>query len=372
MDAKTSNGESRKVQVLPLSPLHIGSGDVLKGKHDYMYFEREKVVVLLDHKKVLALLPVKEKAIGEWLSVIDKEDDLYEWLKKYQPSLKPGDVALEGRIIELDGALGPRNGKDFRTMLQTGTGQALLPGSSLKGALRTVLWRHLLRERYPEGLGLAHLQDSRGNLKDGALGKKIFGEDPNSDFLRGLVVTDAAFSTTRCYAVNTMNKVQDGWEIPDKYLRFVEAVPAYSSGECKMRLKRQGEGKLWEGLPATMEDLFKMVRQHTKELLAQEASFWNREAEDCPCPGYSAMLEEMQEKNEELGEGECILRIGQGSGYAWMTGGWQEELLSGEDWKKVVQKIRGPRYAEGLAFPKTRSFAAGRDPMMGFVKLRLL
>ena len=384
MDAKTSNGESRKVQVLPLSPLHIGSGDVLKGKHDYAYFSKEKQVVLLDHAKALALFPEGGDPIPNWLDLIKTGGDLLTWLQTFKPDLGPSDVALPGRVIDLEGNAAPRNGQDFHPFLQTGTGKALLPGSSLKGALRTVLWRHLLRERYPQKMEWEEFAEvrkksekekqwdepNRYKFSDKKSAKLVFGKNPNVDMLRCLQVGDVDFEKTKCYKVRSLNLLGDGWGWKRDSLRFVEAVPPEEEAIGSLKLL-QLQGAERKGLPGDLRGLFALARSHARDLLQRELEFWENEKDVCPSPDYLFALEGLLAVQEGLEEDECILRLGYGSGYTWMTGGWQPDHLNQEDQEDLGFHLRDLKYEDDPPFPKTRALASDCLPM-GFVKLRLL
>jgi CRISPR type III-A-associated RAMP protein Csm5 len=66
-----------------------------------------------------------------------------------------------------------------------------IPGSSLKGALRTVIAAHLIN------FGKIPFEFNPGDEKKWAfkkMDKKVFGEDPKNDFMKGFMVVDSPFT----------------------------------------------------------------------------------------------------------------------------------------------------------------------------------
>ncbi|MBK6930735.1 MAG: type III-A CRISPR-associated RAMP protein Csm5 [Saprospirales bacterium] len=120
-----------------LTPVHIGSGESAMKNVDFLYFSTEGKAAVLDQKKVLSV--IGESNIDQWVSCVEKEEGLEQLLRQYQPAFQVDDVAL--RILPVrHGGLDKK--KDVKEQLHDGFGKALLPGSSLKGSIRTALFTH--------------------------------------------------------------------------------------------------------------------------------------------------------------------------------------------------------------------------------------
>ena len=70
-----------------------------------------------------------------------------------------------------------------RQQLRNGTGKPYIPGSSIKGAIRTALLNIFLG-KLQRNWREDELKNKRGNFSDKAVQSIIFGKDPNHDFMR--------------------------------------------------------------------------------------------------------------------------------------------------------------------------------------------
>jgi CRISPR type III-A-associated RAMP protein Csm5 len=130
------------VEITTLTPVHVGSGATLQNQSEYLHFSHEGVIAIVDPEKVFAI--VGEQGLDSWTASITRGEDLLNYLKQRKKNLKPEDVAT--RILPLTGE---RPGKQvfLREHMRTGTGQVLVPGTSIKGAIRTaVLAQSMIRK----------------------------------------------------------------------------------------------------------------------------------------------------------------------------------------------------------------------------------
>ncbi|MEM6768394.1 MAG: hypothetical protein AAF655_25875, partial [Bacteroidota bacterium] len=86
---------------------------------------------------------------------------------------------------------------------------------------------------------------------------------------------------------------------------------------------------------------------------------------------YLEVLEELNEELEPLVENKngdrCIMRLGWGTGFLNMTGGWQEAKMSDGMYNKLKEEVRGRKYNR-FPLPKTRRMAYDGTPF-GFIEL---
>jgi CRISPR-associated protein Csm5 len=322
---------------------------------------------------------IGEENLGQWVASIEKGEDLLERL----PQLK-GKTSrdLAARTIPC----ARETKKPIREQIRTGSDKALLPGSSLKGALRTTVWGETLLDnsKLAKDRNNLGIRDYRGGFRwsDAPLQKMFFGSDPNHDIFRLLQVGDAHFDRTEIFHTQIVNRKGQTWKIdrgegkgisPEAW---VEALPVGATATCEIRFndmlqKEAAKQKTFNHnapklqLPA----LFALVNSFTKRLVGDEIDYW--EKEDLP-DGFDDFLDEMKsvlDAVEACGEGECVLRLGWGSGFRSMTGDWQG-AMNDDDYDDLVNSLRSRKY-EGLMFPKTLRFAERGIPM-GFLKLTII
>jgi CRISPR type III-A-associated RAMP protein Csm5 len=187
----------QNIEIETLTPVHIGSGIELQSNFEYLHFAAGNCLVLIDEKKVLDI--IGEDRINQWVACIEKKESLFALIRQRKPDLTPEDVAQ--RIIPLS-TKGIVEQKTVREQLHSGNEQALMPGSSLKGALRTAIWAYLIRQndkKVAKGDTLGKTRyDNRAqqdviDYKDATLMREFMGKDPNEDIMRLLQVGDATF-----------------------------------------------------------------------------------------------------------------------------------------------------------------------------------
>ena len=118
--------------------------------------------------------------------------------------------------------------------------------------------------------------------------------------------------------------------------------------------------------------LFNEINKHTAWLVEKEILFWKEEefSHDA-IDQYLSFLEDIQTQLNELDtDREMILRVGHGSGWHFITGGWAkylENLLSDEEFRQL-SSLLGKRGAS--TFPKTRKMESIGE-LLGFIKISI-
>ncbi|MBL7791854.1 MAG: type III-A CRISPR-associated RAMP protein Csm5 [Saprospiraceae bacterium] len=366
-----------KLTITTLTPLHIGSGTDFQGNFEYLYFKEQGVAVVIDQEKTLGVLG--EEKITNWITCIEKREDLLALLKTRKANLRPEDIALR-RIPVVHKGLSGKNA--LREQLHDGMGKPILPGSSLKGAIRTAIFAqfiykntHLLNNR-------ANLQNRRGKFDDRELIKRCFGKDPNHDILRLLQVGDAFFEGTQCYSSNIVNQSGEKWitgsRTPGKDpMQFLEAIPAGScnTGYVDFRIDdalfQMAEKKdVFTGDISIVQfhRLFPLLNDHIKDIVEREIKYWEDEGNPEAIGDYMEELGKILEVIEACDEKSCVIRLGWGTGYRTMTGAWDRKLPD-DIYYDLVKSLR-PKHPEELVYPKTTRMLEGGVPL-GFIKLSI-
>lgn len=359
------------IKLTTLTPLHIGSGTEYQPEFEYLYFEQERKVAVVDAEKVLDILGADN--LHQWVACIDNNQRLKALLDQRKSDLKASDVALR-----------PIPAKHFpsrpiREQLHSGNGSPLLPGTSLKGAIRTAVWAELMLDNTQLAKDKRNLgnEDRRGGFRwsDQPLSKLFFGNDPNHDIFRLLQVGDAAFTDTAVYQTDVINKRGSSWEIKASVRQFVEAIPAGASSTTEIRFnellnQRARDQFNRNAAKLQLEQLFPLINRHTKRLVEDEADYWEETA------GNPEILEDFVEEMNKIVKAidtcqpnECILRTGWGSGFRSMTGDWHGAMTD-DDYERLLKSVR-PRHSVDLIFPKSMRFVKRGMPL-GFVMLSIV
>jgi CRISPR-associated protein Csm5 len=367
-----------KVKIQTLAPVHVGSGKEFQPKFEYLYFKDERLVALIDDVKVLEIL--RKENIGQWIACIEKRESLLDLLKTYRPNLCAADVAQ--RTFPLSKG----TEKAIREQMHTLNDKALLPGTSVKGAIRTVLFAHLMSQKVETADSTVKRRNRNTNIATDFFDKpaleQFFGKDPNHDIFRLLHIGDTNFDSTICETVNVINLMRNGWEIDSKLTQIVETLPNGSTSELawsfnhetlKQANKREGANYFSPNAELLkMPNLFKLINAHTQRLIDSEIKYWANEKFIPHALGnYLEDLANIRKHTEES-EKSCVLRLGWGSGFRSMTGDWHDAMTN-DDYHDLVKHLRdkpkkGKFYDEGLIFPKTLRLLESGQPL-GFVKL---
>jgi CRISPR-associated protein Csm5 len=363
-----------KINIQTLTPTHIGSGREIQGGYEYVYFKDERKIGVLDPKKVLDI--IHEDNLAKWISCIETAKSITENLPQLK-SCKSDDISE--RVITCNKTVS----KPVREQLHTGSGMPMIPGSSLKGALRTAVWAETLLDNAKLAKDKRNLGnvDFRGGFRwsDAPLQKTLFGSDPNHDIFRLLQVGDAHFVHTEVFQTQVLNLKGSAWKIdrgegkgisPEAW---VEALPTGTTTTCHIQfnenlLKQAGSHNTFNGNASKLQltSLFALVNTYTQRLVSDEVDFWKNQ--DTP-DGFQDFVTEMEvilAATQACGEHECIIRVGWGSGFRSMTGDWHA-AMDENDYENLISSLR-PRKYEGLMFPKTTRFT-DRGVPLGFVKL---
>jgi CRISPR type III-A-associated RAMP protein Csm5 len=359
------------IKILTLTPLHIGSGNEYQPDFEYLYFEQERKVAVVDAEKVLNILGADN--LHQWVACIDNKQPLMPLLRSRKNGMLAEDVAMR----PIPAKHTPT--RTIREQLHSGNGSALLPGTSLKGAIRTALWAELMLDNTKLAKDKRNLgnEDRRGGFRwsDQPLSKLFFGNDPNHDIFRLLQVGDAEFASTAVYQTDVINKIHNNtWDLKREVRQCVEAIPAGATSTAEIRfnelLSQRAKSQFnRNAAKLQLEQLFPLINRHTKRLVEDEADYWEDTAGNPePLEDFVEEMNNIVDAIEACQPSECILRTGWGSGFRSMTGDWHGAMTD-DDYERLLKSVR-PRHSVDLIFPKSMRFVKGGMPM-GFVKLTL-
>ena len=314
----------QKYQLQTLTPVHIGSGETLS-HIDGCYANGRWYRIDLD--KVLAHPSTDLNALTSEMTQRGFRWERY--LRQYGSDLS------ELSAYNLPCSQSPEE-VEIREAIKTVGDRPYIPGSTLKGAIRTALLEEILSESnevYRDSLSqLETLVDQapRGNPRREQPARQIeslaFGRDPNRDLLRALHVSDSiplnsdalevgmAWTVTLDPNAQLVQKRDRGQE----YKNFVQQIQARQRLTFTLKIDeflfRERE-KARLGFDALQEkvlrDIAEVCRTATNELMQNEQDFFDY----YNLSEIANVYDKLIDLNNTLPEGSFLLQIGWGTGY---------------------------------------------------------
>jgi CRISPR-associated protein Csm5 len=379
-----------QLNIQTLTPLHIGSGRELGHNFDYLRFGNE--IAVTDSKKILQILGEDEQTINAWVNAINHSEDIVSFIKRRKNDLTATDVAQ--RILQIKDRVPDKS--TIKEQLHLGSPlRPILPGSSIKGSIRTALLTKLIYEnpnfvQTPANLGRQH--GDRFKYKDALImaeyvapnpnERNKFQPEPRTDLFRLLRIGDAYFDAQTCVVQNNIiNQLGKSWGVKDRETSYWECIPKAATSQFslqipadliqQMRKERKLHAKSDYLTPA---NLMATINQHTLELINTEIQFWEAEGEPLAIGSYLDLIDEVYKIGEKCDiQRECILRVGAANGWDFMTGAWAkaDNTLSNNDWTNLKRSLRRKPYPDNMPFPKTRKLLNDGMPL-GFVKVSIV
>lgn len=370
-----------RLEVKTLSPLHIGAGSTEELVRDYDFVVRGRELWVMDLDRMLDLVPE-----GKLKGLLDPKitnligEGSYPQCQAYTLALTS--VKLPLRVVEQT--------KDINR-------RPYLPGSSLKGALRTaVLWSHYegsLRKQtrtvtdsqgygkqvedilwHEPSQGQSRRFDGRRQYAFQPVEDYYLGSEPHQDLLRSLRVTDCflqgAVHLQACHVV-TYSIKKEGKLVPGSHRRgdqeeplevWVEAIPANTvlTGELAIEeflfspqaqalgFKSKESWVKGQGLVATCWEF-------SQKLIEAEIDFYGKYG----LPGMASIYRRFQQLAQSCKDNEFVLCLSWGAGWRAKTVGTK---LAENEVKAVVRKYDLDRRRGFEVFPKTRRLVVTGDP----------
>ncbi len=290
------------VTVTTITPLHIGSGRELLNEYDYAIQKGRT-------------WRINEDAL---LDAQDADDPrVAEQLARSRPVqlLKPLDYQEGSPFFRYSLRGAPRStgeGAQLREQLKDAYDRPYLPGTTLKGALRTALGWYMweARQLQPEGRNLNRKREFAARQYEQAL----FGKDPNHDLLRALQVSDSEPLGADRLMVANARVINRRGEL--KAPIEMEAIASESVFHLTIKIDRQlfsdwaKAGGLTLRGDKLLEQLPQVVSRHTQERVAREA-VWFAKAEG----GVRIAQFYQQLAQTKVGNRRFLIALGWGTGW---------------------------------------------------------
>jgi len=345
-----------ELAVKVLTPLHIGTGTVLTEGFDYVCHNGNTYRLDLD-------------ALAEELYTRDPK--LTETLLRTPPGelLKPEDLRPDAPYVRYV-LPGKPSGREFREAIKDPHDRPYIPGSSLKGALRTVIAWHAWKEL---GLSLSRIRlGSKPKNAAEDLEAEIFGRDPEKrrksphhDLMRALRVSDSSPQDTATLGIYQVRVwTGRGGAAPISVEAIKPGTEFHMEASIDGTLFSEWAAKA-KGFPfrhrSWLEDLDRLARERTAERLRREIDYWQRAGfKGLPYP----LLKQISELKKRNGAG-FPLQLGFGTGWEGMTIG--APLKDDPRWPEIHRRHglgRAPKAKTQTPpeeFPASRRVVVGED-----------
>ncbi len=328
--------------VTPLTPLHIGSGARLL--KDYDYAVNKNRTWRIDEDALLEAQDVDDPAIAATLARTPPAQLLQA------ADFKPGSdffrYSLAGKPRSTEA------GAQLLEQLKTVNDEVYLPGSSLKGAIRTALAWYGWQE---QGIkpNKAELERNR-KFAGRRLEKRIMGPDPNHDLLRALHIADSdPAGKDRLILLNVQVLTGGGLGSPIE----LEAIQPDTPFQLTFKLDRalfnpwaKRHGLHLGGNPAWLSRLAELIQAHTAQRLKDELAWYEERPGVEQTAGFYRQL-----ARAGLPSNSCLLQVGWGAGWGDKTYG--SHLQANQPFMEYLISeyglARGKR-RPGDSFPKSR------------------
>ncbi len=355
-----------KCHMEALTPLHVGSGETLRS--DFDFFIDSGMVHLINTAHLFRKIEKMGSDKIEEFTIAIEEEKARNWLKQNGINMK------EIAVSSYPTPKGKKNPREIRAHIKDGYGTPYLPGSSIKGALRTAIIRKLAKENNSK------IKGGSKNLKfaDQTLCESLLGNDAKSNLMRTLTVGDFAM-------------VQGGIDLHMVWVNrlisqekfAVKFPPIYIEGPTKAAVAT-GTISLDEFLPRkdaekrcfkfkahlSLDWLVAACRELTSHTIETELAFLKGKSGK-PVEDLVSFYQSLAEDQKKLGKNEAIVQMAWGAGWRGMTG----QLLAAEDITAQIRKDfnLAPKYIK-FPFPKSRRVvvANGADMPMGWSKISFI
>lgn len=322
------DNRSLRLEITGVSPVFIGSGD-LYSQLDYIV-ENQKVH-LLNFNSLLGDIPLNliddlTKNILDNFSNNRWEGDVKTFLEEY-------DLDWKKHVKQSHDLIGEIGKNELHQFIKT-SDRLYIPGSSVKGAIRTCILFSILKNnptfRNREESNLLRYFNDR-NIR------QLISTSAKDDLFRALIVSDLHLSDPRdntkimessvYHLENKESTIPIFYEVLDKGFR--------GSGSIKINKNLIESNVLkTQYFDLTTSSLVEAVNEFSQKIITHEIKTFQSQKDD-NLSQIISFYSSLDHQLNDLGKNECVLRLGQGSSVLAVT-----LFLNFQDNKRIVQKYR--------------------------------
>ncbi len=335
-----------------LTPLHIGSGEKLEKDFDYAVAQGQTWV--LNQEEIAEKFFFDEN--GRYLSQLESTPPAN--------LLKNNDFQPDSSLFRYIMRGTPRavtTGSAVQAQIKNVFDEPYLPGSSLKGALRTIIFREAFAASKIE-LASTHLLERNRKWAARSLEQELLGKNPNYDLLRTLHVSDSdPITADNLQMLNAQVFGRTGAGSPIS-LECVKGDAVFQSTLTIDNYLFQDKQKRKLRFTATQESWVRHLAQHANaqayQRIQQELQFYQERKTENAAAFYRQLAGLTESFRDKGREDMFLLQVGWGGGWDSKTLAY---LVSDADKEELIYDYdlaKGHRKA-GQPFPKSRRAIAG-------------
>jgi CRISPR-associated protein Csm5 len=340
-----------RLKITTLTPLHIGNGQFLF--RDYDYASREGCTWRFDENAMLE----------------EKIDDpkMAEILAKQKPVdlLNASDYQRESKLFRyiLPGESTVQDGK-VREYIKNVYDQPYIPGTAVKGALRTAIGWHEWKqeEPYPQLGGKREFAGQK--FERDIFGRKPYqgsGSDVNYDLMRAMIVSDSRpLDNKTLQLINVaVFRHPERFDNIDKRVSSLEVATINTTFEMDLKIDTalfsDWARKLGFGAPERLTEWVQVCKAHTRQRLETEIAYYQRQ-KSAKVGSALALYQRWAELDKDADENAFLMQLGWGTGWDGKTFG--SRLKADEDFMQnaisVFKLGRNHTYPTADDFPMSR------------------
>ncbi|AEH51253.1 type III-A CRISPR-associated RAMP protein Csm5 [Pseudothermotoga thermarum] len=370
---------SKTYEITVLTPLFICS-DLRDKLTEIDFFLENGKIVVIDFDKLLSLTKNNERLLDEILLGLEgsvASFDLKRILQKYQIKVEQ----CKRYAMNFRGTFPSGTRKEIACFVKT-AGKVYIPGSSLKGAIRSFITKALQKKfiaLYDNEIARVKTNDK---ISDAGVERQVFG-DPYASVFKYLQISDSnpiSPENLEVFEVKILNicngrakwyaKPQNVENPKDALSNFVEGLPSKMSVTGSIKIDPQFVEKLKEKVEVQVDDpvkfLAKLINHAAKHYIENEMNFYKKYGIYEIADLYQKILDNMP----KLRENEFILQVGFSTGYLSKTVGM---LLKPDSLKRVAEIAY--RNAKPELFPKTRRIVFNNGKILaipGWIRVKIM
>ena len=354
-----------------LSPVHVGSGNTWQRGADYV-LQGETVCLL---NRDLFFLDLDEREQSRYLNLLS--NGKLQEVEKFILN----ETDFESSIVRRLDWYGGDEPREIRTLVRGGNAETYMPGSSIKGAIASVIFAYLYQRVKPARYDKNISTDLLGTF--------------DQSVMRFIRPYDAILPESEIHQIDLFNLYRggpSGWRSDYKTDRFSLTIEVYGfEAESNFRLaigdgfaafiKAEEDKHKTKLLPKylhlvlqeqPLQFLFNLINDHTRAHIERELAFFRAYPQAGDHDNLMENLENLLEKTKN-NRRSCILRMAAGSSFHGITGDWRfPDHLSTID--KPDQENMVYSYMERTKMParyKSRKVNRKYTESLGFVELIL-
>lgn len=372
--AKQKLGEKIPCSIEVLTPVHVGSGVKLTDEIDFI--KSKNSVHIVPQSELIKYL---EENPDELKRFIDGEYKLSA-LQRI-PEGKKYNIVI-GRTSEIN---------EFE---RNGNGKPYIPGSSIKGAIRTILIKKRFDKLSTNEKNdlLKRVTNKKKEWASEPILKQLLGDNSNNNLMRALEVFDAEFDNLELVKVLILSLTNDtgtsyGWKqlwnrqnttnSNQASQIIAETLPIGSISYFSISLNSflfnnqtaQSTLQFNESSLKEINNLREEINKYSKQKLEKEKEFFEQLTSPQKLNTVIKEIDTLLDKLNNLSQDELILRISWGSGWKAMTGDFLDQ-----NWLNTFRRNYRLGKTNFPIFPKTRKIVfEDNEPkyLTGWVKIKL-